>query len=57
MFETIFKYWETEIRYRVTVSAKSVGIDIGAEVFFVKTETLFQISLIFSYFLGEYKFL
>ena len=34
------------------------GIGIGAEIFFAETETFFlQILLIFSYFLGEYKFL
>ena len=44
----------------VTVSAESIGIGIGigAETFFAETETFFfQILLIFSYFLGEYKFL
>ena len=40
----------------VTVSAESIGI--GAEILFAETETFFfQILLIFSYFLGEYKFL
>ena len=40
------------------VSAESIGIGIGAEIFFAETETLFfQILLLFSYFLGEYKFL
>ena len=41
------------------VSAKSisVGIFLGAEIFYAETETMFfQILLIFSYFLGKYKF-
>ena len=38
------------------VSAESIGIGIRAKNFFAETETLcFQILLIFSYFLREYK--
>ena len=42
----------------VTVSAKSIGIGIGAEFFFPKLKLFFsQIFLIFFPFLKEYKFL
>ena len=38
----------------VTVSAESIGI--GAEIFLGKTETCFQILIIFLYFLGDTSF-
>ena len=41
----------------VRVSAESIGIGIGAEIFFPETETFFfQILIIFSYFLGNTSF-
>ena len=51
----------TEILYRPKVSAETIGIGIGAEIFFSETEFFFFFFKIqifpCIFFLGEYKFL
>ena len=59
--ELFLKKYSYVVRDRnsVSVNGIGIGIDIEAKIFFAETETLFffQILLIFSYFLGQYKFL